>query len=397
MKPSRRQRGEGSYDYIESKNLYRWRGYYKDSMSGENKRKELTANTQKALRQKVKIWQEEVAVGQVNRIKVSAWCIKWLEIVRATTRPATVRRYSVTVHCHIIPQWGEYYIDKITHGVIQDYINDLADTHTTKTLETLRAHVRACFALAIKYGFLSKNPALDVKIPKKNFQLQQTILNETEVTKLISVAKEKIYKKVDDANKYLNYCYYCILKVAIATGMRQGEIFGLTWDNVNFATNNIYVKKSLSQISSTERLSGTKTGKCRNIIIDNYTMRLLKRWCFYQKVFGNRYNGIFKNVASLVFTNSIGHYLSATNFSKRYFRPLLKEADLSEKIHFHTLRHTHASMLLAKGVNVQIVSERLGHSSVSITMNIYAHILPTLQDSAKNILENLFHGGNKNG
>lgn len=136
-------------------------------MSGENKRKELTANTQKALRQKVKIWQEEVAVWQVNRIKVSAWCLKWLEIVRATTRPATVRRYSVTVHCHIIPQWGEYYIDKITHGMLQDYINGLADTHTTKTLETLRAHVRACFALAIKYGFLSKNPALDVKIPKK--------------------------------------------------------------------------------------------------------------------------------------------------------------------------------------------------------------------------------------
>ena len=391
MKQNRRQWGEGSYDFVESKGLFRWRGYYLDPVTGQNKRKEITATTKKNLRLKVKQWQEEVTFGQINRIKVSAWCEKWLSIINSTTKPATARNYGITVRCHIVPQWGNMWLDQINSGMIQDYINLLANTHTTKTISTIRAHIRTCMATSIKYGFLTKNPATNIKIIKKS-EAEKMVLKQEEVDKLISDAKNKIFRKVDAANRYLNFCYYVVLKLAIGTGMRQGEIFALNWSDIKFSENIIFVQSSLSQIKSNERISGTKTGKCRNILIDNKTIILLRNWKKYQTAFAHRYEGIFKNTHNLVFTNSTGNFLSATNFSRRYFRPLLKEANLSEKIHFHSLRHTHASMLLARGVNVQVVAERLGHSTVSTTMNIYAHLLPTLQESAKNILEKLFEG-----
>ena len=118
----RRQRGEGSYDYIEAKKIWRWRGYYRDPVSGQNKRKEITATTKKNLRFKVKQWQEEVTAGQINRIKISAWCEKWLSITKATTKPTTYRNYAITARYHIIKNWGNLWLNQITNGMIQDFL-----------------------------------------------------------------------------------------------------------------------------------------------------------------------------------------------------------------------------------------------------------------------------------
>ncbi|MBO6305656.1 MAG: site-specific integrase [Selenomonadaceae bacterium] len=391
MKSIRRQHGEGSYDFLESKGVYRWRGYYQDPVTGKNKRKEICAKNRKTLRHKVQKWQENLSSGEINRIKVSAWGKKWINIVKSTTKPTTARNYGVTLRCHIIPQWGSLWLDRITVGMLQDYLNGLADTHSYKTILTIRAHIQVFFSTSIRYGFLAENPAKNLKISKRNLSTKK-VLNENEIEKLLKISKEKIYLKEDNASKFLHFCYYVILRVAISTGMRQGELFGLNWGNINFSKNIILIENSLTQIKSANRISDTKTHKSRTVVIDSYTISLLKRWKKFQQAFANSYTGFYENSYNLVFTNSIGRFISSTNFAKRYFRPLLKEAGIDENFHFHGLRHTHASMLLANGVNPQIVSERLGHSSISTTMNIYAHILPNLQDSAKNILEKLFEG-----
>ena len=133
-----------------------------------------------------------------------------------------------------------------------------------------------------------------------------------------------------------------IISLTVHTGMRQGEVFGLKWDDVDLEKSCLFIRRSLSHV------------------IDKG--------------------------AVFIFTSPFGEPISPTNFSRRYFKPLLKKCDISSDFTFHSLRHNHAKLLLRQGVNPKIVQERLGHSSIKVTMDTYSHVLPDMQRQAVDAL-----------
>lgn len=393
---ARRGWGEGTYSYIEEEDAWVWRGYYLDPLTGTRKRKAIQAKKRPDLKQKVEQWQAEQKAGMGGaRIKVKEWCHLWLHKVMAdAVKPRTWDNYEMTVRNHIIPQWGEVWIDKLTTAAIQIYLSGLLNDHTARTVRTIRTHIIACFGAAVDFGYLVSNPAKKTRGPQvgKN---GATALTHEQSQKLLDVAKsgEYIGMPRNDGSEYLQRCYYCVILLALISGMREGEIFALRWDKIKFRQQKVLIDLSLSNSRKAGlKISSTKTKRSNRIItLPEQTLSKLKDWQTWQKSYAKKYRGIYHNENGLVFTNSVGRPLLTSNFLNRAYKRMLKAAGiLDERITFHTLRHTHASQLLSAGVNVKVVSERMGHSSVSVTMDVYAHCLPDMQETAVAALEHLY-------
>lgn len=191
---ARRGWGEGTYSYIEEEDAWVWRGYYLDPLTGTRKRKAIQAKKRPDLKQKVEQWQAEQKAGMGGaRIKVKEWCHLWLHKVMAdAVKPRTWDNYEMTVRNHIIPQWGEVWIDKLTTAAIQIYLSGLLNDHTARTVRTIRTHIIACFGAAVDFGYLASNPAKKTRGPQvgKN---GSTALTHEQSQKLLDVAKSGKY------------------------------------------------------------------------------------------------------------------------------------------------------------------------------------------------------------
>lgn len=250
-------------------------------------------------------------------------------------------------------------------------------------------------------GIIGTNPAKRTR-PPRAVKTQIRALDEDETLRLIATAKKGAYiyagvkQKWDenDGMVYLRKCYYTAIVLTLASGMREGEIFGLQWSNVDLERRAVrIVSNMVTTKTHGEVLDSPKTSASQRIIpIPRKAVAALREWKQYQKQYANKWCDIFQNANALVFTNSYGKMVCISNFMQRYFRKMIAVAiGEDEIVRFHDLRHTHASQLLRAGVNVKVVSERLGHANATVTMNIYSHLLPGMQETAVNYLEKLFN------
>jgi integrase len=175
---------------------------------------------------------------------------------------------------------------------------------------------------------------------------------------------------------------YALFVVAIGTGMRLGEIFGLRWQDVDLPGHSITVRNTLIEVSGKLTLAEPKTPKSRR--------RVDLPGVVVEALVAHRAQSVREGFARVpwVFCNSIGGPLRRTHFPTNHFKWLLAKAELPA-IRFHDLRHTSATLLLAAGVHPKVVQERLGHSRIGITLDIYSHIVPTMQLEAAGKLDAL--------
>jgi len=296
VKRLRRQKGEGTIDYSESKAVFRWRGYYYDESTGRRLRKEIAAKDRKTLRSKVLKWEEKLKEGQSKRVRVKNFAEMWLEeIVKPTTKPATYRNYNITVRNHIILEWGDLWLDKLSTSMIQNYINKLAEDHKPSTVATVRAHIRAMLEAAIDHGYLLNNQARKIKLPPYSLVSRKAVLTADETNLLLKIAKDGSYLPLtsDAASIYLRRVYYIILLIGITTGARQGEVFGLTRQQLDLNSNQITIDRAMSQ--QTREMGTTKTGGMRVVKVPAWVMHRISRFIQYQSAFENKYAGIFEN------------------------------------------------------------------------------------------------------
>jgi integrase len=167
-------------------------------------------------------------------------------------------------------------------------------------------------------------------------------------------------------------------------GRREGELFALTWEDLNEQRCEIAVTKSLEEVRGKQRVKEPKTAKARRRIrIAPSTLVGLLR---HRKSMQSEGHG-----SNLIFPTTTGTYLRRSNVYKRTFQPAIKRAGL-EGVRFHDMRrHTCATLLLLRGVNVKVVSERLGHAKIQITLDTYSHVLPTMQEEAATIMESILN------
>ncbi len=392
---ARRAWGEGTYSQTRDGG-WAWRGYYTDPVSGEKKRKWLQAKTKPELKNKVDEWQADQAAGRAGaRIKVKDWARTWLrKIVGNSVKPRTRETYETTVNNHILPPFGGMWLDTITTATLQNYMAKLGNL-SPATQATVKRHWRLFFGAAMGYGYLTQNPALRVRTARIEAR-KTTAMTHEEVQRLRTVAKSGEYRAAprDIGEEYLQKCYYVLIELAVSTGAREGELFGLVWPCVDTERETIRIEATLMDSRRLGiRLAEPKSRSAhRTIKIPASVAATLDEWRQWQTEYAKKYSGPFENALNLVFTNSFGKPLSTTNFLHRAFYPMLSSAGIKregQKINMHTLRHTHASQLLAAGVNPLAVSQRLGHSSPAVTLNIYAHLLPQTQNAADMALEAL--------
>jgi integrase len=233
---------------------------------------------------------------------------------------------------------------------------------------------------AVKWRLIAQNPASLVELPKLQ-RKEVMALSPEEVSRFIEAAQSDRYG--------------VMFAFAVITGMRPGEYMGLKWSDVDFEKGTATVQRSLLGVPTEkgERFGEPKTPQSRRTIpLPGALLRQLRehrrRQAEERLRAGSEWTGL-----DLVFCTDTGKPLDLHNVRVRNFKPILKRAGLPEKLRLYDLRHTCATLLLSEGVHPKVASERLGHSSIVLTLNTYSHILPTMQSEASERLEKLCFGG----
>jgi integrase len=312
---------------------------------------------------------------------------EWLPAVKATIRPTTYNSYLQHVECHIVPHIGSVKLQKLSGSQVNALYAKLAQEGTrngSKGLSPMTIHhVHACLHKAckdaVRWGHISRNPLDAADPPRKKgdgIKEMKTWTKEQLKTFLDSVADER-----------LSPLWHTIAM----TGMRRGEALGLRWSDVALENARLSVRRALIPIGRDVVVSEPKTAKGRRVIaLDPGTVEVLKGQAARQLDEQEDWNAGWVE-SGLVFTAANGAALDPESVS-RYWRQAVKRSMLP-RIRLHDLRHTHATLALQAGINPKVVSERLGHATVSITLDTYSHAIPAMQEEAAALIAGLVFAG----
>ena len=311
---------------------------------------------------------------------------EWLEkyprlAEQGPLKPSTINSYNCIIEKHLIPFFGDMQIGQI-HSVIieKDFKAGLPEGLTPKTVRNILVLLQRILNSAVNWGYLGKNPFEGsgkgrVKIPKPSREQKGRALNPEEIHKLFDCC-------VDDT--------YAIVATAVLTGIRRGEIFGLRIEDVDFDQSVIHVRQALyykrgKHWGNTARFVflPPKYNSIRQIDMSPELRKiLLQHWLKIDKQ---------NNQFGLVFTNSKGKPIEPDNFYKRRFLPTVKAADIGH-LRLHDLRHTFGSLKIEQGENLKYVQQQMGHSSISVTVDIYGHLLKKKRPEAAAKTDELIFG-----
>ena len=260
-----------------------------------------------------------------------------------------------------MPYFGSKYIDKISVIECQRWLNKLAAEYPTSFKET-KARASRVLDYAIKLGMLTRNPFKLVTMPKtQKKERPENFYTKEELRRFLEQAKKESYQK------------YAIFRLLAFSGMRKGELLALNWGDIDFSAGTVSINKTLSRDASGKAcINDTpKTSSSTRIVtLDAETMAVLGEW--RRRQLNNViYLGTSKD--NLVFPNQVtGRHYNQVSFNQ-WSKNIAKLAGV-KAITPHGFRHTHASLCFAAGLSMQDVKERLGHSSITMTMDIYTHI-----------------------
>lgn len=390
---------EGSYYYIEKSKIWRYRESYIDA-ENNSKIKEIRDKSRAKLKEKVQRWKSEMQQGVYSNdsLTVEKWAKTWLTLIEPTIRQRTLDDYTRVITKKILPKIGKKKLKLLTSIDCQKMLNDYAHEELSPTtVNDIRTRLKVMISAAYQQGLITKDIGKLTK-PIKQQKKEIIALTQEQAQKILEIAKTGSYisgfekfRSSISTTKYNIDCTYNILSIALNSGARIGEIFGLTWNNVNFSQNTIYICQSLSRTSAGLQIEDVKTNHSRRILkMPIKCMKELHKWKKEQEEYAQNLGNLYDIKQHLVFTNSFGKPINFSNFYNRYFNKIKNAADIPKEITFHSLRKTHCSLLLQAGVNVKVVANRLGHSTTAITEDIYQAILPGMQDHAIEALDNIF-------
>ncbi len=348
-------------------------------IDGKRRRKYLYGKTRREVAEQLKVVLREQQQGlpvPTERQTVAQFLDRWLnDVAKRTLEESTFEQYGRRIRLDLAPHLGRFQLGKLTPQDISECYSALLEEKSPRTAEYDHAILHRALEQAVRWNLIPRNPADMVDAPRPG-KRDIHPLAEEEVERLLKMA----------AGGRL----YALYVVALATGMRQGELLGLQWADVNWRDEAIVVRQAARRTrTSGLALTGPKTsGSRRTVTVPRSIMAVLRmhrgRQHEERLAAGSQWTDL-----DLVFPNRCGKPIEKQNLLYRSFVPLLKRAGLRQ-IRFHDLRHTHATILLARGANPKVVSERLGHASVRITLDIYAHVIPTMQRDAAERLTDLF-------
>lgn len=374
----RRANGEGS---IRKRSDGRWEGRYKVGRHPETGKliyKNVLGKTQAEVRDKLKKAIEETAgldVVKAGQYTLGQWMDVWYEnYAKLKVRPSSHQTYRGYIDNHIKPNIGTIPLNKLTSLELQKFYKKLLGSGrverieskhqpkglSAKTVRNINQIISSALNLAIEQKLIHSNPTVSCALPKIERKEMNTLPAE-QLTSFLREAKESgVYE-----------LYY----IALATGLRRGELLGLKWKDIDLNSGIIRVQRQVARIDGEVVEAPLKTkNSYRNIPISGDAVEILNA----QKK---------KAAGEYVFPSPSGGPISPDSVGNMLHR-VLKRAGLP-KVRFHDLRHTFATLALQNGIDIKTVSSMLGHYSAGFTLDTYTHVTTPAQMEAANIMGNV--------
>jgi integrase len=354
------------------------------------------------------------ALVRPSELTLDAYLDHWLEAAaKGALRPNTYASYEESLNLYIRPELGRFQLDKLSPIVLQRHARVLTEQTvkakppkppktkgkagakagatpppappvtrklSARTIRYAFGILKAALRQAVKWRILQLNPCDAVELPR---------LERREMRALDTEAARKFLAAAEGTR------HEALFKLALATGMRPSEYLALRWKDVDLSRAVVSVQRALIRDASLPdgwALAETKTARSRRTIpVPAGVVEALRRHKARQAEERIKRGPAWQN-HGLVFTNEIGGPLERQNILNRYFRPLLKAAGLPVTLRLYDLRHSAATMLLEAGVHPKVASERLGHASITMTLDTYSHVMPGMQRDASDKVEELLFG-----
>ena len=346
-----------------------------DQVTGKKVKTKVTGRTQKEV--KLKATQEKIGFQKDGCTRFKASSIEnyqeladlWWESYKHTVKPNTKINVKRILKNHVLPLFGAYKLNKLTTPLIQSIVNNLADK-TNKGVEGAFLYYDSIHALnkrILQYGVtmqaIPSNPARDVVLPRNTQKAKRQKVKHFDNEEL-----KKFLGYLDNLDlKKFRYCYENTLyKFLLATGCRINEALALSWSDIDLENAVVHITKTLNYKQETN--SPKSKASYRDLDIDQATVTMLKAY----KIRQIQEAWKIGKTETVVFSDFIHEYPNNRTLQTR-LRTHFKRANVTN-IGFHGFRHTHASLLLNSGIPYKELQHRLGHSTLSMTMDIYSHL-----------------------
>lgn len=360
------KRGNGAGSVYRRKSDGKWTG----SITLEDgKRKVFYGKTKKEVEDKVNdaVYEQRrgmLATGPDTRLQ--EYLESWLEDThKPVVRLTTYINYRKLVNNYLIPGLGKVHLQKLTPQQVQAfYSKKVKEGLSPKTVNNIHGLLHKALDNAVRWNLVPRN-VCDAVTPPRIPHKEKTVLTPEQAHKLLEQVKAHRLE--------------ALLTLALTTGMRRGELLGLHWQDINFEGCSLRVNRAVSYTKSHGFIeTEPKTAKSRRtIMLPVFVIEVLLKHRSQQEDQRREAGGAWIE-RGLVFTNAEGNYLNESSMLKT-FKRLLEKCGLP-RMRFHDLRHSAATILFSWGTHPKVVQEILGHSQISMTLDVYSHMLPSMQE-----------------
>ena len=359
----------------------RWEARYTCGFNletGKQVQKSIYGKTRSEVQKKLYKVLYEIDAGRFiepSKLTVCSWLDTWLKNYTLNIKPATYASYEEHIRVHLKPYLEKVMLQSLTPQIIQRTYNTLFwERHlSAKTLKNIHGVLHRALEQARKLGFIRDNPSEGAVLPRMEKPIIHTMDNEDLIAFLDAIK----------GNPYEN-----VLFVTVFTGLRQGEVLGLTWDCVDFENHTLLINKQHNKPKGkkTYDFSSLKNDHIRLLTVAGEVMDVLRRQKAWQEEQADMLGSAWDNKKNLVFTTETGRYI-ANQALYRNFKAIMEKLGLSD-MRFHDLRHTFAVSSLKAGDDIKTVQENLGHATASFTLSTYAHATMGMKKESAARMEN---------
>jgi integrase len=380
---NKRGNGEGTY---KKRKDGRWEAQYTIYTSSGTKRKSVYGRTKAEVAAKLRKILADRDGGvyfDAENLTLGEYLERWLKgSVKGSVWHTTYRDYAGHVRNHIAPELGRLKLAKLTSAHVQAlYRKKLDSGLSPRTVNYIHATLHKALEQAVKWRLVPYNVS-DAAVKPRQERRETLALTLEQVLTFLRVAREAQDR------------FEALYVVAVFTGMRPGELLALRWSDLvlDGPKPEARVRRSLSKDDSGRHIfKRTKTEKGRSVSLMPQVVEALSTHRRRQAEERLRYSGLWQD-QDLVFPNTTGAPMDWDNLTARNYRPLREAAGLPKNTRFYDLRHTFATLMLEQGENPKVVQEILGHSSIAITLGIYSHAIPSMQEQAADTVAALVFG-----
>ncbi len=358
-------------------------------VNGKTKRKSIYGKTRKEVSERMKEVQNDLKNGVEptdERRTVTQALDTWLdEFSKPTIRPRTYEGYKCIVEKHLKPALGVYRLSKLGPENVQAMLNEKADHLSPRRVARIHAVLRIMLNKAVKLGWVNRNVATLVSLPKCE-SYEPVVLGPSEAKEFIRAAQ--------------GHRLEAFFVVALALGLRRGEALGIKWEDIDFEDRTLTIRRTLQRVAGKLAILPTKTVRSRRKIrLPTELISVLRAHRARQSE--ERLKSRQWKESKLVFTARGGGPLEPRTANKAFHQILSRLHEIDdlrarkrrfEGLTLHGLRHSCATILIAQGVPVPVVSEILGHARISTTLDVYSHALPQMRDEAADEMDSVLFG-----